>query len=137
MLGLSTLLLSVAGTPEPPPIDIVPVTCFASYCSFEESFLAIGAPQLILLAGAFIVNRWRDVILVGAVTTLAVFAGTLTVGGWDDLGRDLSDVAYNVAFVFALTAAIAAVVQLAKRLVVWSVRQIFRDPRTFVSSMIE
>ncbi len=129
-----TLISAVAPAP---PAHILPVSCFATYCSFEESFFAIGAPQLILFAGALIVNRWRDVVLVGVAATLAVIVGTLAVAGWDDLGRDREEIACNVAFLIALMTAIAAAVQTAKRLIAWIVRQIIRDPTDFFSSMVK
>lgn len=115
--------------------EITPVSCFASWCTFEEGFLAVGAAQIILLIGSIVVNRWRDVILVGAVTALAMFAGTLAVDGWHGLGQNNEEIALNMATIFAAATGFAAAIQIAKRLAVWIIRQIARDPRTFVSSM--
>jgi hypothetical protein len=115
--------------------DITPISCFAHWCTFEEGFLAVGAAQIILLAGSIVVNRWRDVILVGAVTTLAMFVGTLAVDGWLGLGQNNEQVALNMATVLAVATGVAAAIQIAKRLVVWIFRQIARDPQTFVSAM--
>lgn len=102
--------------------EIVPVACFNAWgCTgFEGWVVEHGAPLLITLLGALIVNRWRDLLLVAFVAmTGAVAASSALIYLHAPTGRwgvsTLVAFGPNIVFGYFVFLTLAALVHAPKR----------------------
>ncbi len=131
----ATVVSGLAQQPqlEPAAIDIVPISCFIGRCRFEEDFLVSGTSLIILIIGPLIVNRWRDIPLVGATVLFAALMGEFILDGLQPLLTLDGLQAY--VFVFGAATAYAAGIHLLKRFGVWAIRWLAGDRRALLSSL--
>jgi len=105
---------------QPPAIDIEPIYgCgFNLYCGFDDWFMVKGGLLLLLVIGALVVKRWRDLPLVALVSLFGPMATSYMLGAQTQmLVRS-----FDLVIFFAIATAIAVIVQALKRLAVYAFR---------------
>jgi hypothetical protein len=100
-------------------ITITPVTCFASDCRTDYVMMMNVLPLAIVLIGVLVINRWRDVLVVGAVATLSIFFAAWLFGDLPRSAERFAEVIGAFLIYNAIFLSITIVLFAAKRSVAW------------------
>lgn len=105
---------------QPPPVDIEPIYgCgFNLYCGFDDWFMVVGGLPLLLVIGALVVKRWRDLPLVALVSLFGPIATSYMLG----TPTRMLVGSLDLVIFFAIATAIAVIIHALKRLAVYAFR---------------
>jgi hypothetical protein len=108
---------------EAPTLEITPAYgCgFQAYCGFDDWFMVQGGLLLLLVIGALLVKRWRDLPVVAGIAIASPLAASYLIGAPAFMLYDFSGIAFALVIIIATT--IAAAVHALKRLALHLLRR--------------